>query len=182
MWVHNANEVDTVARKILERWPDARTMSRDQLLRTYDAVFDWRAGVWGACLLCLVAAFGVLVWSAASGLSADEYRAIGILRAVGWRSRDVLELKVWEGVVVSAVAIATGVLAAEIHVVVLNGVVFSRVLKGWSVLFPVYDLAPNLGAHVALVCLLLAVVPYVGATVWPSWRSSVIDPDAVIRS
>jgi hypothetical protein len=25
-------------------------------------------------------------------------------------------------------------------------------------------------------------VPYVAATLWPTWRSSVIDPDAVIRS
>lgn len=54
------------------------------------------AGVWGAFLLCLVAAFVVLVWSTASGLSAEEFRALGILRAVGWRSRDVLELKAWE--------------------------------------------------------------------------------------
>jgi len=182
VWVHNPREVDTVARKILEAWPDARTVSRDQLLRTYDAVFDWRAGVWGAFLLCLVAAFAVLVWSAASGLSAEEYRALGILRAVGWRSRDVLELKVWEGVVVSLVAVVTGVLAAEVHLVVFDGALFTRVLKGWSVLFPAFDLEPDLGGHAVLVCLLLAVVPYVGATLWPTWRSAVIDPDAVIRS
>lgn len=182
VWVHNPREVDTVARKILEAWPDARTVSRDQLLRTYDAVFDWRAGVWGAFLLCLVAAFAVLVWSAASGLSADEYRALGILRAVGWRSRDVLELKAWEGMVVSIVAVVTGVLAAEVHLVVFDGALFTRVLKGWSVLFPAFDLEPDLSGHAALVCLLFAVVPYVGATLWPIWRSAVIDPDAVIRS
>ena len=66
--------------------------------------------------------------------------------------------------------------------VVFDGALFTRVLRGWSVLFPAFDLEPDLGGHAVLVCLLLAVVPYVAATLWPTWRSAVIDPDTVIRS
>jgi len=179
--VRNPREIDTVARKIAENWGDVRAVSRDQILRTYDAVFDWRGGLWAAFLISLVAAFAVLVWDKASGLSADQYREIGILRAVGWRSRDVLELRLWEGVIISSVSVMTGLLAAQVHLVLLGGALFTRILKGWSVLFPSFDFDPDLDAYTGLLCLLLAVVPYVLANLVPSWRSAIIDPDSVIR-
>ena len=179
--VRNPREVDTVARKIAEIWPDARAVSREQILRTYDAVFDWRGGLWAAFLISLVAAFAVLVWDKASGLSAEQYREIGILRAVGWRSRDVLELRLWEGVIISSVSVMTGLLAAQVHLVLFGGVLFTRILKGWSVLFPSFAFDPDLDAYTGLLCLLLAVVPYVAANLVPSWRSAIIDPDSVMR-
>ncbi len=182
VFVRNPSEIDTVARKIAETWPDARPISRDQILRTYDAVFDWRGGLWAAFLTSLVAAFCVLVWDKASGLSAEQYREIGILRAVGWRSRDVLELRIWEGVIVSSVSVMTGLLAAQIHLVVFEGALFARILKGWSVLFPAFSLKLEIDAYTGLLCLLLAAVPYVAANLVPSWRSAIIDPDSVIRS
>lgn len=182
VFVRNAREIDTVARKIGEIWPDARAISRDQILRTYDAVFDWRGGLWAAFLISLVASFCVLVWDKASGLSAEQYREIGVLRAVGWRSRDVLELKIWEGVIVSLVSVMTGLLAAQIHLVLLDGALFARILKGWSVLFPSFAFDPRLDVYTASLCLLLAAVPYVAANLVPSWRSAIIDPDSVIRS
>jgi len=182
VFVRNPREVDTVARKIAEAWPDARAISRQQILRTYDAVFDWRGGLWAAFLASLVAAFCVLVWDKASGLSAEQYREIGILRAVGWRSREVLELKVWEGAIVSTISVLTGLLAAQVHLVVFDGALFARILKGWSVLFPSFELAPRLDVFTGLLCLLLAAVPYIAATLVPAWRAAIIDPDTIIRS
>ena len=43
--IPNAREIDTVARKIQEHLPDARPISREQVLKTYEALFDWRSGV-----------------------------------------------------------------------------------------------------------------------------------------
>ncbi len=95
--VGNPDEVATVARKIQQLWPDVRTISRQQILRTYDAVFDWRGGVWAALLLSSIAGVRHPGLGQGHGLSAEEYRTLGILKAVGWRTRDVLELKLWEG-------------------------------------------------------------------------------------
>ena len=46
---------------------------------------------------------------------AEEYRAIGVLKAVGWSPRNVLELTVWEGTIVSLLSVLTGLVAAQIH-------------------------------------------------------------------
>lgn len=180
--VRNPSEVDTVARKIQASWPDVRTMTRRQILQTYDAVFDWRGGVWVALLLSTVLSFVVLVWDRATGISAEEYRSIGVLKAVGWTTREVLELKLLEGSIISATAILTGLLAAQVHLVVFDGALFTDVLRGWSVLFPPVDVAPGLDAYTLLVCLPLAVLPYVAASLVPAWRAAVTDPDSVIRS
>lgn len=180
--VRNPSEVDTVARKIQEAWPDVRTVTRRQILQTYDAVFDWRGGVWAALLLSTVLAFGVLVWDRATGLTAEEYRSIGILKAVGWTSREVLELKLLEGTIVSATSLLTGVVAAQVHLVVFDGALFARVLRGWSVLFPPFEVSPALDAYTLLVCLPLAVMPYLAASLVPAWRAAVTDPDTIIRS
>jgi ABC-type lipoprotein release transport system permease subunit len=175
-------EVATVARKIQELWPDVRTISREQILSTYDAVFDWRGGVWAAILLSVVAAFAILVWDKASGLSAEEYRTLGLLKAVGWSTRNVMELCFWQGAIVSAVSLLTGLVLAQVHLVWLDGALFARLLRGWSVLFPPFDVRPGLDAYTLMLCLPLAVLPYVAASLLPSWRAAITDPDSILRS
>ena len=90
--VPNPLEVDTVARKIQQLWPDVRVITRAQILSTYDAVFDWRGGLWAALLSSTVAAFAILVWNQATGLSAEEPAPSGCSRrwagaaATSWSS------------------------------------------------------------------------------------------------
>lgn len=180
--VTNPREVDTVARKIQETWPDVRTVTRRQILQTWDAAFDWRGGVWAAALLVAAAAFGLLVWDQASGLSAEEHRNLGILKAVGWSPKNVLELELFKGVAVSLTAVVTGLLLAQVHLVCFGGALFARVLQGWSVVFPAFDLSPGLDLHTLGLCLLLAVVPYVAASLVPAWRAAVTDPDTLLRA
>jgi ABC-type lipoprotein release transport system permease subunit len=174
--------VATVAEKVQLAWPDVRVITRPQLLRTYDAVFDWRSGLWAALLTSSIAAFGILVWDRASGLSAEELRTLGILKAVGWSPRDVLELEVWEGAAVSALSLLTGLLAAQIHLRLFGGALFTAVLEGWSASFPAFDVAPRLDAATLLLCVLLTGVPYVAVSLVPAWRAAITDPDTIIRS
>ena len=93
-----------------------------------------------------------------------------------------MELRLWEGTIVSSVAVATGVILAQVHLIVLDGALFARILRGWSVLFPPLDVAPGLDAYTALVCLPLAVLPYVAASLVPAWRAAITDPDTILRS
>ena len=83
---------------------------------------------------------------------------------------------------VSAVSMLSGLIAAEIHLIVFNGAVFAPIIKGWSVLYPPFEISPELGAYGLLVCIPLAVLPYVAASLLPSWRAAIIDPDTAMRS
>jgi len=180
--VHNSNEIDNVARKILEQWPDARAITRRQVLQTYDALFDWRGGLWAACLMGCVAAFAILVWEKGTGLTEEEVRTIGLLKATGWKSREIMELLLLEGTAVSVTSLVFGLLIAQIHLVLFDGLVFARVIKGWSVLFPSFPIQPGLDFSTLLVCVVLTAVPYAAASLIPSWRAAVTDPDTILRT
>ena len=179
--VHNPMEINTVAAKIAARWPDTRVITRAQILQTYDAAFDWRGGVWAGFLMTSILAFSILVWDKATGLTAEEVRTIGVLKAVGWSTRDVLQLKFWEGIVVSIVSVLAGLCFAEIHLVFFGGRLFAPTMKGWSSLYPEFRVVPDLDPYVLLTCIFLAVAPYVVVNLIPSWRASIVDPDTLMR-
>lgn len=179
--IANPTEVDTIAGKIKREFPTSRPITRAEVLRTYDAVFHWRSGMMLAVLAGALVAFVILAWDKATGLSAEERREIGILKAVGWDTGDVLELKIWEGLTVSLTSLLLGLIAALVHVFVLGAPLLMPVLRGWSVLFPDIRPTPHIDPYMLFAIAFLTVVPYVAATVAPSWKAAVTDPDAVVR-
>ena len=180
--VRNRKEISTIAAKILQTLPDTRPILRDEILRTYDAVFDWRGGIIMAVLAGAILAFIIFAWDRAAGLSAEERREIGILKAIGWETGDVLQMKFWEGLVISLSSFLLGVLLAYWHIHFTSAALFEPVLKGWSVLYPKFKLIPQVDGYQMATLFFLTVMPYTVVTIVPSWRAATIDPDSVMRS
>jgi lipoprotein-releasing system permease protein len=180
--VPNGKEVPTVAAKIRAQLPDSRPITHAEIARTYEAILDWRGGLTVLVLAASLLAFGIVAWDKASGLSADERREIGILKAIGWDTADVMGVKTWEGAVISLSAFVIGLLAAYLHVFVTPAPLLAPVLKGWSTLYPSFRLVPSLSPLLLATLFALTVVPYTVATVIPAWRAATTDPDAVMRS
>ena len=179
--VRNPREVRTVAEKIDAALPDTRIILRDEILRTYESVFDWREGIVLLLLSAAILAFGIFAWEKASGLSAEERREIGILKAVGWETADVIRLKAFEGMVVSLGAFLGGYLLAYLHVFHWGAALFEPVLKGWAVLYPDFRLTPFVDELQVATLFFFTVFPYTLATVVPIWRAATVDPDQVMR-
>lgn len=179
--VANPREVPTIAEKAAVKLPAYRFVTRADMRRTDEALFSWREGLALALLASSLLAFVILAFDKASGLTAEEKREIGILKAIGWETSDVLRMKLWEGAVVSGTAFLAGLLAAWIHVFVFSAGLFEPVLKGWSTLFPKFALSPEIDALEIATLALLTVVPYTAAIMVPIWKTAVTDPDAVMR-
>ena len=81
--VPHESEAPVIARKIHERFPSARPILRSEIIRTYDAVFGWRSGLVLTVFAGALVAFVILAWDKATGLSAEEKKEIGILKALG---------------------------------------------------------------------------------------------------
>ena len=180
--VLNKKEIPTIAGKIVDRLPDTRAITRDEILRTYEAVFDWRGGIMIAILAGAVLAFLIFAWDKAAGLSAEERREIGILKAIGWETTDVLQMKFWEGMIVSLSSFLLGVIFAYFHVFYASATLFEPVLKGWAVLYPNFRLTPFISGYQIVILFFLTVLPYTVATIIPAWRAATIDPDVIMRS
>ena len=179
--VRNDREVHKIAEKLAVKLPDTRPILREEILRTYDSIFSWRQGIVFVLLIGAVLAFVIFSWDKASGLSAEEKREIGILKAIGWETEDVLRMKFWEGMIISLTAFLLGYLLAYIHVFYASASLFEPVLKGWSVLYPKFSPIPYVDPLQVATLFFFTVFPYIVATIIPIWRVSITDPDAVMR-
>jgi ABC-type lipoprotein release transport system permease subunit len=178
--VRNPKEIPTIAVKIAEILPDTRIILREEILRTYDAVFSWRGGILILILAGAVLAFIILSWDKASGLSQEERKEIGILKAIGWETSDVILMKFWEGMAVSLSAFLSGIILAYIHVFLASSSLFEPVLKGWAVLYPQFRLVPFIDAPRWWRCSFSPSSP-TRCDLIPLWRAATVDPDSVMR-
>jgi ABC-type lipoprotein release transport system permease subunit len=179
--VANPLEVKNIALKLAAALPDARPILRDEVLRTYAAIFDWREGIVLALFSAAILAFGILAWEKASGLSAEEKREIGILKAIGWETGDVIKMKFWEGMLISLTAFLVGFVAAYVHVFHFAASMFEPVLKGWAVLYPRFQLTPHIDGVQVATLFFFTVFPYAAAVLVPIWKAAITDPDSVMR-
>ena len=179
--VANPQEVRNVATKLSQQFPDSRPILRDEILRTYESIFNWREGIVLALASLAILAFTILAWEKASGLSADEKREIGILKAIGWETGDVIKMKFWESALVSLMAFVLGYVLAYFHVFHTSAMLFTPVLKGWAVLYPRFELAPVIDGFQVATLFFFTVFPYAAATLVPIWRTAITDPDSVMR-
>ena len=179
--VRNQNELRKIAEKLTLKLPDTRPILKEEILRTYDAVFNWRQGIVFVLLAGAVLAFIIFAWDKASGLSAEERREIGILKAIGWETSDVLRMKFWEGGIISFSAFMLGYLGAYAHVFLASAGLFEPVLKGWAVLYPEFHPLPVVDGLQVATLFFFTVFPYTVATIIPIWRTAITDPDQVMR-
>lgn len=179
--IRNSREIGTIIEKAQVALPDARFVTREDVARTYQKLFDWREGVLVALVGVAMLAFAIFAAEKASGLSAEEAREIGVLKAIGWDTRDVIAMKLWEGGMISLGAFLLGTVLAYAHVFLAGAPLFAPVLKGWSVIYPEFRLAPALDGLQLVTLLLLTTLPYAAATLVPIWRAASADPDQVMR-
>jgi ABC-type lipoprotein release transport system permease subunit len=179
--VFNETETPVVARTIQRLLPDTRPIMKSEIVRTYSTVFNWRSGMVLTMFFGALVAFCILAWDKATGLSAEERQEIGILKAIGWETANILELKFWEGAVISLTSYLTGLILAYLHVFYFGASFLAPALKGWSVIFPPFRLTPYVDMQQISILLFLTVLPYVASTIIPSWKAAITDPDVVMR-
>jgi ABC-type lipoprotein release transport system permease subunit len=178
--VANPLEIDNIADKIGERLEGVRVVTRERIGKTYRVAFGWRSGFGLACLFGAVAAFFIFAWDKASGLTPAQQQEVAVLKVLGWQTEDIITLRFWESVIISISAFGLGYLAAWIHLLFFNGLLFRPLLLGWSVLKPPLSLVPVFSFADLLIIFSLSVLPYLAATVIPAWHSATIRPDSVI--
>ena len=179
--IRNSREIDTIMAKAERMLPAARFITRDEIARTYQKLFSWREGVLVALAGAAFLAFAIFAAEKASGLSSEEAREIGVLKAIGWDTTDVIAMKLWEGGLISLGAFLLGTVLAYAHVFLAGAPLFAPVLKGWAVIYPQFRLAPFIDGMQLSTLFLLTVVPYMAATLVPIWRAASADPDRIMR-
>ncbi|MEZ4339791.1 MAG: FtsX-like permease family protein [Sandaracinaceae bacterium] len=175
------DEAPVVTERIAERLSGARVLDRRLLRRTYELTFDTRGGLLALLLVPALAAFLLLSWERLSGLGDAERREIGVLKAVGWATSDVLAARIVESAIIAIVGAVLGLGIAYAYVFWLGAPGLADALLGWSNLRPALHLTPAIDPLQACALLGAVVVPFVAVSVVPAWRAAMVDPDPALR-
>jgi len=175
------DEAAVAARKIAELMPAARIVDRQLVGRTYDLTFDTRGGMMGAMLMSALVAFLILAWDRFTAVGPGERGEIGVLKAIGWRTSDVLVARLWENTLIGIYGALPGILAAYAYVFYARAPGLAQVLLGWSSIYPALRLAPAVDLGQVLVLLCLVVIPFVAASLVPAWQAATRDPYGLLR-
>ena len=179
--VSNPKEIPTVALKIKQKYPDVRVITNDDLRVSYENIFDYKSGVFLALFIISLFTFFMIVYDKASGLSGEQKKEIGILKAIGWRVDDVLKEKFYESFIISFFSYLLGVSFAFVFVYILQAPWLRDIFVGYSDLKPVFELPFVLDIETLLLVFFLSVPIYISATIIPSWRVATLEADEVIR-
>jgi len=179
--VPNPLEVQTVARKIKNLFPDCRVITKEDIKASYQNIFDYKSGIFLSLMITSFLAFFILVFEKASSITKEQVREIGILKALGWQVEDILKLKFFESFLVSFFSYVCGFLISYWWVYVMQAPLIRNIFSGYSVLKPEFKLLFVFDGSL-FVTIFLAIVPvYIAATIIPSWRAAIIDPEEAIR-
>lgn len=181
VYVPNPVEVANVSQKVLNMFPGARIVVKDQLISSYGTMFGFRNGLLITISISCLLAFFILAYDRAAGLPREEQMEIAILKALGWETRDVIRVNMLQSVVISLTAFLMGIVGAYVYVYYFGAPGLRLALTGWSAIYPPHPLTPSVNITEMVSLLFLTVIPYIAVGIVPVWRSCIIDPEVVFR-
>lgn len=179
--VSNSDEIDTIAAKIKLMYPNFNIITNESLKVSYQKMFNYKGGIFLALFIVSLFTFFIIIYDKVSGVSSEEKREIGILKAIGWRVKDVMAEKFYESFILSFISYTLGVGLALFFVYILQAPLLRDVFIGYSELKPAFELPFVFDFETLSIVFLISVPVYVGATIIPSWRVATLEADEVIR-
>ena len=182
---------DQVRRAIVQLAPPAppgtatlrfRVTSRDELLALIPSGLHHREGIFS--LLFLVAfAVGVLVVAVTSGFGlSGRQREIGILKATGWQTDEILLRASVESLTIVVLGFSVSLVLAFIWLSWFNGFWVAGIFLSGVGIVPSFRVPYQLAPIPALLGLVVAFVVVMTGTISSTWRSAIVSPFMAIRS
>jgi ABC-type lipoprotein release transport system permease subunit len=179
--VANPKEINTIVSKIKLKYPFARLITKNDLKVSYQNIFDYKSGIFLSLFIVSLFTFFMVIYDKSSGLSSEEKREIGILKAVGWKVDDILKEKFYEAFIISIFSYMIGVILAFGFVYLLQAPLLRELFIGYSELKTTFELPFVIDFQSLALVFFLSVPIYLAATIIPSWRVATMDVDEVIR-
>jgi len=179
--VLNPDEIETIAQKIKQIYPDTRVITKNDFQVSYQNIFDYKSGLFLALFVVSLFTFFIIVYDKASGLSSSERKEIGVLKAIGWSLDDILKEKFYEASIISVFAYILGLIMALFFVYMFQAPLLRDIFSGYSELKSSFELPFVLDIQTIILVFFLSVPIYVASIIIPSWRASTMDADEVMR-
>jgi len=181
VWVELGSNVNSVALQMDTSISEARILTKGamgtMMLRTYGDRAGIVALLWATVLLVVV----LLAFSASSAGSDEYRREVGLLKALGFDTVDVLEIRMFEAITLGLLGASLGISSAIVYDFVLNAPLVAGYMLGWNLVLLNGGIPLAISLPTVFTVFAVALVPIMVATVLPSWRNAITEPDVVLR-
>jgi ABC-type lipoprotein release transport system permease subunit len=181
LWTEYGEDLNSVAFRIDTQIAEARVLTRDALSDAMLVTYGSRAGIvallWAVLLMTVI----LLAFTVSTSGSDEARREVGLLKALGYDTVDVLEIRMFESLTLGMLGASLGVSSAIVFDFILGAPILSGYLLGWSLLLLNGGLPLAISAPTIFTLYVVAIVPLLVATVVPAWRNAITEPDVVLR-
>jgi len=179
--VTNKREISTIALKLTQSYPNHTILTKDDMRVSYENIFNYKSGLFLMLFIITFFTFFVIIYDRLTGVSSEQRREIGVLKAIGWRVEDLLKSKLYESLLLSLFAYLLGTMLALIFVYLLGAPLLRDLFLGHQEMKPPFELLFVFDIESLFLLFLLSVPPYVASTIIPAWRVATVDADEVMR-
>jgi ABC-type lipoprotein release transport system permease subunit len=181
VWIEHGAIVNDVAFRLDTRIPQSRVLTRDAISDISLKTYGDRAGIvallWVVIILCVV----LLAFSVSSAGSEEARREVGLLKALGFDTVDILEVRMFESLTLSLLGASLGISFAIIYDFYLGAPGLAAYMLGCNLVLLNVGLPLEIAYPTIFIVYSVALVPVLVATVIPSWRMAITEPDVVLR-
>ncbi len=131
-------------------------------------------------IIILVLAIPLISMLSVYGLT-ERRREVGILKACGWRTSDVLELNFFENIILSLMGVALAFIAAIVWIKVFNGFIISRLFISHEEFYPPFPVPAAFSPYLVAIALFLSVTITLVGSITSTWRTAVTPPADAMR-
>ena len=156
--------------------PALRVQSKELIDRYTQRGFNIKAGVF-AGLYCVALALAIPSIGVISGFGLwERKREIGVMKAFGWQTQEVLEMVALENLILSIISVPLIVVCAALWIHVGNGIPITNfVIADFDVMIP-FEVPARIFPAPALLGAMLAVILTMVGSIYSTWRTAVVPP------
>jgi ABC-type lipoprotein release transport system permease subunit len=181
VWISYGADLNSVAFRLDTTILEARILTRDAITDSMLKVYGGRAGMVALLWTIVLMAVVLIAFTASSAISEEARREVGLLKALGFDTVDVLEIRMLESTTLGLLGVSLGISFAIFYDFILGGPLLAGYLLGWNLNLLPGGIPLSITLSTIFTIYVVGLVPILVAAVVPSWKNAITEPDIVLR-
>lgn len=161
--------------------PPLRIQDRNLVKRYFYRGFNYKAGVFTALYLVAFALAIPAILITSGLITIERKREVGVLKATGWQTQEILEMLGWENFILALAAAIISILLAMVWIKVFNAAFLAQFFIAESGLLPSFQVPARFLPIPCLLSFFFAISLSMTGSLYSTWRTAIIPPVEAMR-
>jgi ABC-type lipoprotein release transport system permease subunit len=180
IYLDNPAMADDIAKQIAAKLDGAKPLTKPVMRNLTEQSFGQKSGFFHILWFVMLANIIIIAWSLMSQITFNLRKEIGILKALGWDTGDVMMLKTIETFLMAFFSVITGILIGILYMLA-DAPGLKSFIIGWTDIYPEFPIPLYIEIKTVVLIAILGIQPILVGTVIPVWKIGTVDPDEAIR-